>query len=128
VSEICRCICYAGCAHEPNECDQPGGGHRSQYFCAGCDPRRIADISAQLESIVDEFRANGGFQQAPDCHELKYRAGSRGLGKIGIPDVAEPHWYCTCGRWVVQRDLQGRPFEETAKRRHRKHAKEASDG
>lgn len=60
-------------------------------------------------------------------HELKYRCGTAGLEHLGIPSVSQPHWYCTCGAWVKNRDLQGRPFEETAKRHWRKHVKESND-
>lgn len=31
-------------------------------------------------------------------HEMRYRAGSAGLARIGIPDD-DPHWYCACGTW-----------------------------
>lgn len=60
------------------------------------------------------------------AHELLYRAGSQGLERLGIRDVAEPHWYCSCGRWRVNRDSQGRPHHDTAERRHRKHVREES--
>jgi hypothetical protein len=60
-------------------------------------------------------------------HELRYRAGSGGLTHIGIADNPAPHWYCTCGGWRVNRDGQGRPFRETAEKRHRKHVREVSD-
>jgi predicted house-cleaning noncanonical NTP pyrophosphatase (MazG superfamily) len=63
-----------------------------------------------------------------DHHELMYRPASYGLRKAGIPDVETPHWYCTCGRWRVDRDLQGRPFKETAQRRHREHIKDVPVG
>lgn len=57
-------------------------------------------------------------------HELKYRAASQGLAHLGIPDVSQPHWYCTCGKWVKNRDLQGRPFRPTAVKHHAKHVKD----
>jgi hypothetical protein len=123
----CHCDgTYDGCEHG-ERCPNPGGGHRSPYFCSTCDPRRIAHITAQFEEIT-----RGGFDAAVKRqaavlaavpHELKYRAGSRGLAKVGISDVSTPHWYCTCGLWKIPRDLQGRPFEETAKRHHRQHVK-----
>lgn len=59
-------------------------------------------------------------------HELLYRAGSWGLGNVGITDNTQPHWYCSCGGWRINRDLQGRPHRETAAKHHRKHVKEAS--
>lgn len=58
-------------------------------------------------------------------HELRYRAGSAGLERLGIPNVSQPYWYCSCGKWTKNRDLQGRPFRETALKHHRKHVKEA---
>lgn len=121
----CRCDgIYAGCGHG-KRCANPGGGHRSPYFCAECDPRRIAHITAQFEEITrGGFDAAVSRQQAVLAaipHELKYRAASVGLARAGVPDVSTPHWYCTCGLWRIPRDHQGRPFEETAKRRHRKH-------
>lgn len=61
---------------------------------------------------------------ANTTHELRYRAGTLGLEHIGILTNHEPRWYCTCGHWYINRDLQGHPFEETAKRKHRKHVKE----
>lgn len=57
-------------------------------------------------------------------HKLRYRAGTLGFGHIGIMTNDQPRWYCTCGHWCINRDLQGHPFEETAKREHRKHVKE----
>jgi hypothetical protein len=126
--DACRCDgSYRGCGHGRLECGNTGGGHRSPYFCIECDPRRIAHITASFESIAEEFQQQGGFEQR-DTHELKYRAGSSGLAKVGIPDVATPYWYCTCGQWQVNRDLQGRPFREAAEKRHRKHVKDAQHG
>jgi hypothetical protein len=63
---------------------------------------------------------------ANENHELKYRPGSSGLSHVGIPDVAIPHWYCTCGHWRINRDLQGKPFRDSAEKRHAKHTKEAN--
>lgn len=57
-------------------------------------------------------------------HELKYRVGSSGLALAGIPDNSQPHWYCTCGTWRKDRNLRGQPFEETARKHHRKHIQE----
>jgi hypothetical protein len=34
------------------------------------------------------------------AHEFLYRAGSVGLGHLGIAD-ASPHWYCACGGWTM---------------------------
>lgn len=60
------------------------------------------------------------------AHSLMYRAGSYGLGDVGIPDNGQPFWYCTCGQWRKNRDLQGRPFRETAEKHHRKHVREVT--
>jgi hypothetical protein len=57
-----------------------------------------------------------------DGHEMLYLAGLQGLG---IHDNPQPHWYCTCGNWVKNRDFRGRPFKDTAQRHWRKHVKEA---
>lgn len=59
-------------------------------------------------------------------HVLEYRAGSYDLGQAGIADNSQPHWYCTCGGWRKDRNLQGHPFQETAERHHRKHVREVT--
>lgn len=59
-------------------------------------------------------------------HELRYRARSSGLAHLGIPDTTQPHWYCTCGAWAKNRDLQGRPFRETALKHHAKHVRQTT--
>jgi hypothetical protein len=42
--------------------------------------------------------------ECADCskpvHEFLYRAGSAGLGHLGIAD-ASPHWSCACGGWTM---------------------------
>jgi hypothetical protein len=126
----CHCTGYEGCDHEADACGNPGGGYRSPYFCATCDPRRIKTISAQLQAIMDELQHRSATPKGKE-HELKYRAATRGLGYAGIADNSTPFWYCTCGQWVRQLDLRGRPLEETAKKHHRKHIKDTianSDG
>lgn len=55
-------------------------------------------------------------------HELRYRAGSIGLGRLGLSDVAHPHWYCTCGEWWINRKPNGSPHRETAEKHWRRHA------
>lgn len=42
---------YAGCEHA-KPCLHPSGGHRSPYFCAACDPRRIEHITRNLEEFA----------------------------------------------------------------------------
>lgn len=61
-----------------------------------------------------------------DDHQLRYRARSSGLVHLGIADCSSAHWYCTCGDWVKNRDLQGRPFRETALKHHAKHVRQAA--
>ena len=58
-------------------------------------------------------------------HELLYRAGSYGLSHVGIPNESQPHWYCSCGTWRLNRNPRtGSPFKETALKHHRKHLAE----
>jgi hypothetical protein len=59
-------------------------------------------------------------------HELRYRCGTSGLEHLGIPSVSQPYWYCVCGGWRKNRDLQGQPFEETAKLHWRRHVKDVA--
>jgi hypothetical protein len=50
-----RCRCdgrYDGCEHGRGGCDGAPGTPWGPYFCAGCDPRRLAHISANLSAIV----------------------------------------------------------------------------
>ena len=59
-------------------------------------------------------------------HELLYRVGSHGLGYVGIADNNQPHWYCSCGQWRLNRNPRtGSPFKETATKHHKKHIKGA---
>jgi len=49
---------------------------------------------------------------APDesgrqLHAMQYRAGSRGLGRLGVAD-SEPHWLCACGQWRYAARPNGR--------------------
>lgn len=53
------CFCdgrYEGCTHG-RRCTAPGGGRWSPYFCADCDPRRMAHIGASLASIKADLAA-----------------------------------------------------------------------
>lgn len=61
-------------------------------------------------------------------HELLYRAGSHGLGSVGIADNNQPHWHCSCSKWRLNRNPRtGSPFKETAIKHHRKHIEESKN-
>lgn len=58
-------------------------------------------------------------------HPMAYRAGTTGLGHLGIPDD-EPHWFCECGKWrfPARPSPVGGPNEAEARRAHDAHIEE----
>lgn len=34
-------------------------------------------------------------------HEMKYRAATLGLSRLGIPDNDQAGWSCSCGHWHI---------------------------